>query len=70
MHAHDGFRAASRAATSEERKRAAKIGLSAGRFSKPARSSKPRHQFLGASFPLQLASPLPSTKGQRLRLPL
>jgi len=34
MHAHDGFGAASRAATSEKPKRAAKIGLSAAKFSK------------------------------------
>src|SRR5205823_6333500 len=43
MHAHDRFGAPSRAATSEEPKRAAKIRLSAARFSKPVRFSKPRH---------------------------
>src|SRR5438045_6208931 len=43
MHAHDGFGAPSRAATSEERKRAAKIGCAAKIGLWAARASKPRH---------------------------
>ena len=61
VHTHNPFGAASRAATNEQRKRAALIGLWAARWSR-ARHQVPREAFIVL---LQcVLAPLPLTEGQ------